>query len=304
MNLLRSTRTGLSPAPRATRRGPADPAIPFAVGRSLSCFRSWLVVLSALAAVQAAEPPVLPRAHAHNDYAHARPLHDALDRGFGSIEADVWLVDGRLLVAHDLKDARAERTLEALYLEPLRDRVRSNGGRVYRDGPPVFLLVDVKSEAAATYAALHEVLRGYAEMLTTYQGREVATRAITVVVSGNRAIEIMAAQPLRYAAVDGRSGDLTANPPAALVPWVSENWQKLFTWRWQGDMPAAEQAALHAYVERAHAQGRRVRFWNTPDRPDVWRRLLEAGVDLVGTDDLAGLAEHFRTDRTNRTGAR
>ena len=49
----------------------------------------------------AADPLPLGRAHAHNDYEHTRPLLDALDCGFGSIEADVHLVDGRLLVAHD-----------------------------------------------------------------------------------------------------------------------------------------------------------------------------------------------------------
>ena len=44
----------------------------------------------------AAEPTPLIRAHAHNDYEHTRPLFDALDHGFGSVEADVHLVDGRL----------------------------------------------------------------------------------------------------------------------------------------------------------------------------------------------------------------
>jgi hypothetical protein len=47
----------------------------------------------------AAAPVPLTRAHAHNDYLHARPLFDALDHGFCSVEADVWLVDGKLLVA-------------------------------------------------------------------------------------------------------------------------------------------------------------------------------------------------------------
>src|SRR5947207_10532669 len=93
----------------------------------------------------------LIRAHAHNDYEQKRPLFDALERGFCSIEADVWLVDGRLLVAHDRKNARPERTLEALYLDPLRERILQNGGRVYRDGPTVTLLIDVKSDATNTY---------------------------------------------------------------------------------------------------------------------------------------------------------
>ena len=96
--------------------------------------------------VAAAEPKLpkpLPQAHAHNDYEHARPLHDALGHGFCSVEADVWLVNGQLLVAHDLKDARPERTLQALYLDPLRARVARNNGKVFRGGPPCTLLVDV-----------------------------------------------------------------------------------------------------------------------------------------------------------------
>src|SRR5438132_815946 len=86
----------------------------------------------------------LRQAHAHNDYEHKRPLQDALDHGFCSVEADVFLVDGAMLVGHDQKDLRPERTLEKLYLTPLRERVRANSGRVYRNGPTVYLLIDVK----------------------------------------------------------------------------------------------------------------------------------------------------------------
>ena len=61
----------------------------------------------------------LRHAHAHNDYEHPRPLLDALDHGFTSVEADVFLVDGQLLVAHDPADLDPARTLESLYLDPL-----------------------------------------------------------------------------------------------------------------------------------------------------------------------------------------
>ncbi len=243
--------------------------------------------------VPAAEPVPLPHAHAHNDYEHARPLAEALERGFGSVEADVYLVEGALLVAHDRKDVKSERTLVSLYLEPLRERARRNAGRIHKSGLPLVLLVDVKSEAAATYAVLHAQLKEFAEILTTFRDGRVESRAVTVIVSGNRAQEEMAAQGLRYAFVDGRGIDLEKNPPATLVPWVSENWQKLSPWRWEGEMPAEARAALRTWIERAHAQGRQVRFWNTPDRPDAWRLLLDAGVDLIGTDDLAGLQRFF-----------
>jgi hypothetical protein len=249
--------------------------------------------LLTFAAVGAAEPTPLVQAHAHNDYEHARPLFDALDRGFCSVEADVYLVDGELLVSHDRKDVQPGRTLARLYLQPLQERVRGSG-RVYREGPPLVLLVDIKSEAAPTYAALHLELEKFASMLTTFRASGSTPGAVTVIISGNRPVAEMSAQSVRYAAIDGRREDLDRNPPATLVPLVSDNWKKHFTWDWQGEMPAKDRAALQQWVERAHAQGRRVRFWNTPDQPAAWEILLAAGVDVIGTDDLEGLARFLK----------
>jgi glycerophosphoryl diester phosphodiesterase len=251
----------------------------------------WLSLAAPLAA---AEPIALMRAHAHNDYEHTRPLFDALDQGFGNIEADIWLVDGHLLVAHDEKHLQSERTLEKLYLDPLRERVRQEHGRVYRNGPTIVLLIDVKSEAESTYAALHRVLEKYSGMLTTFRGDRAEPKAITVIVSGNRARETMLAQRLRYASYDGRAADLEGDASATFIPWISENWLKVFTWKWEGPMPHADRAALRTFVDRAHAQKRLVRFWNTPDRPDAWKLLLDAGVDIMSTDDLPGLARFLK----------
>jgi hypothetical protein len=257
----------------------------------LACF----LVLLTLGSLKGAEPIPLERAHAHNDYEHARPLLDALARGFGSVEADVYLIEGQLLVAHDRKDVKPERTLRSLYLEPLSERVRRHGGRVYPHGPAILLLVDVKSEAAATYAALHAELEKFAAMLTVFRGDEAAPGAVTVIVSGNRAPDEMRSQTMRYAALDGRKEDLDLNPSSTLVPLVSENWKKVFTWNWQGEIPAADRSTLEQWVRRAHAQNRKVRFWNTPDRADAWKILLDAGVDLLGTDDLDGLERFLRS---------
>lgn len=256
--------------------------------------RSCGLLFSLICLCHAAEPVPLPRAHAHNDYEHARPLHDALEQGFCSVEADIYLVDGQLLVAHDLKDTRPFHTLQALYLDPLRQRVQAHSGRVYPGGPVLTLLVDVKSEAVTTYAALERVLRGYPEILTSYRDGKVEPGAISVLISGNRARAEPAAQKLRYAAIDGRLEDLETSPPPALVPLISVNWASEFTWRWTGEMPAAVRLSLQRLTALVHAQGRQLRFWNTPDRAEVWRELQAAGVDLIGTDDLAGLAGFLR----------
>ena len=239
----------------------------------------------------------LERAHAHNDYEHERPLLDALSHGFTSVEADVYLVDGQLLVAHDPEDLDPSRTLQSLYLDPLRHIVHRNGGSVYRkwDGS-LQLLIDIKNTGAATYTELDRVLRRYRSILTTWKGDKVRERAVTVVISGDRPRELMESQRVRFAGYDGRLSDLGSGTPATFMPLVSDNWTRHFTWLGVGPMPEAERQKLHAIVEQAHAAGYRVRFWATPDldtaaREALWRELVAAGVDHINTDDLAGLQE-------------
>ena len=65
---------------------------------------------------------------------HKRPLFEALDNGFCSVEADIYLVNGELLVAHERFQTKPEKTLQLLYLEPLHERVKKNGGRLYAGG--------------------------------------------------------------------------------------------------------------------------------------------------------------------------
>ncbi len=261
--------------------------------------RSIALALAVLAADLRAADSVAPVAHAHNDYEHARPLHDALAHGFGSVEADIWLVDDALLVAHDRKGVRPERTLQALYLDPLRERVRALGGHVQPGRDGFTLLVDVKSAGGPTYAALHAVLAGYAELLTEFRDGAKTSRAVTVIISGNRDEAALRAQTVRFAALDGRKAHLDANVPADLVPWISENWRTLSTWNWVGPMPAEVRVALGDWVAKAHARGRRLRFWNAPDSPVVWAQLADAGVDIIGADDLGGL-QSFLAARAGR----
>jgi hypothetical protein len=258
---------------------------------------AWLALAATGAAPPAAPRVVpLPRAHAHNDYEHKRPLLDALDQGFCSVEADVFLSGKELLVGHTILDLRPGRTLEKLYLEPLRRRARANGGRVYPGGPAFFLLVDVKTQAKGTYAALDKELARYADVLSVTRDGKFTPGAVTVVVSGNCDRQAIAAQKARYAAIDGRPPDLDSTAPAHLVPWVSASWGSQFRWRGKGPMPAAERTKLREFVRKAHRHGRRVRFWATPESAAVWEELLATEVDLINTDRLAELRK-FLTGR-------
>ena len=255
-----------------------------------------LGLLLALQSVPQDEVTPLRGAHAHNDYRHDPPLFKALEQGFTSVEADIFLVGDRLCVAHAPNEIVHDKTLQSLYLQPLRERVARNGGRVYRNGPGCILLVDIKTAAEPTYRRLHEVLKEYRDILTTFGPDGRKDGAVLVIVSGNRSLEQMRSQEVRYAGYDGRLTDLDSEVPADVIAMISDQWGKHFTWRGEGPMPPEERKKLEEIVRKAHAKGRLVRFWETPDlrssaRDAVWRELLSAGVDLINTDDLEGLRE-------------
>jgi len=265
-------------------------------------------VLSSLigGGVFAGDAQVVPlsHAHAHNDYRHERPLLDALAHGFCSVEADIFLVDGDLFVAHDREEIRSDRTLRGLYLDPLRKRIKQNGGRVYPDGPVLILLIDFKTEAVSTYKTLHNMLAEYRDIFTSFDPDGRRDKAVLAIISGNRPFAFMQSQAVRYAAYDGRLTDLKSDAPANLIPLISDRWGRHFKWRGDGPMPTEERLKLEEIVQTAHKKGRRVRFWATPDgaspaREALWRELLAADVDLLNTDDLKGL-QKFLLNRRNK----
>jgi len=236
----------------------------------------------------------LLRAHAHNDYEHERPLLDALNYGFISIEADIHLVGDTLYIAHDPDDVVPGRTLERLYLKPLLDLSEAREGHIYPNGPPLLLLIDIKTEAQATYRALQPLLRRYRSMLTSYTESTTTPGAVSVVLSGNRPRTLLEAEPNRLAAFDGRLADLDADPPISphFMPLVSQNW--LAVARWYGGrhpLSDADRQQLRQLVARAHARGYQLRFWATGDNEAVWKVLYDAGVDLLNADDLGRLQQ-------------
>ena len=251
----------------------------------------WVGTVLVCGQEQATEP--LPQAHAHNDYRHPRPLFDAIARGFCSVEADVYLVDGKLLVGHNRFELRPDRTLQKLYLDPLRKLARQNNGQIYPNGPTMTLLVDIKANGEEVYAVLRTVLASYKDILCSVADGQYQQRAVQIVISGDRPIRAIASDDIRYAGIDGRIADLESQQPAHLMPLISDRWSSHFSWRGVGEIPADQREKLQSIVARAHAAGRRVRFWATPEEPNLWSELLSAGVDHINTDQLDALRQHL-----------
>ena len=258
---------------------------------------SALVVAAAFAAACATTPPIPPspaylaRAHAHNDYARRRPLFEALERGFGSIEVDVVVLDGEIYVAHERSGIRRSDTLARLYLEPLRDRARRHGGSVYAvSDASLQLLIDVKGPAEETYRALDEQLSAYDELFTRWTKDGLRRGPVTAVLSGNRPFEVLLADSVRYLALDGRIDEERTAFSVDAMPLVSIDWETI-----EALPPDTRLAAARRWIDLIHRENRRVRFWGTPDRGQVWRSLLELGADHIGADDVFSLEQVLRT---------
>ena len=251
-------------------------------------------------AAPSSRPVPLPRAHAHNDYLHKRPLLEALEQGFGSVEADVFLRGEELLVAHTAFEMRPERTLRHLYLNPLHEWIRDHNEHIHPDGSGLWLLIDIKSEPESTYRVIHQQLAEFADMVSSVRDGEFRQRPVTVVISCNRPVEFIRQQTFRLAGIDGRPEDLESSDPEHLIPWISTDWKSHFKWRGLGPFPAEEQDRLREFVSRCEHCGRKLRFWGAPDKPVVWKTLWESRVSLLGTDDLEGHAR-FQRERLGKS---
>ena len=242
-------------------------------------------------------PPALP-AYAHNDYANARPLSEALELGFRGIEADALLRGGELRVGHDAGDTRAGRSLEALYLRPLRVRVQQCG-RVNAGARPFLLNVELKERSRAGYDSLLALVARYRDLIQAPEAHASAPVEIVLVGwapplgSGGAEVQLPLGRQQRITAL---APTPTQGSGGAAIRLVSLDYGKTIGWSGRGPVPErARQWLAKLRAARDAAPDRLARVYNVPVEPSIYRLLLDAGVDLIGTKRLAASAEVLRS---------
>jgi glycerophosphoryl diester phosphodiesterase len=251
--------------------------------------KTILFVLTALQPLLiSAQVIPLTNGFAHNDYFNKRPLFDALDNGYTYIEADIFLKDGELIVAHINPFFKGGKTLENLYLKPLAKRIADNNGMVYKSyNTTVTLLIDIKTDAAQTYAVLKKLLNKYSTIFTRFKNGKVTGGPVTIVISGNKPCEAISSETDRLAFIDADLRDATSQPVAShIYTMASCKYTQLLKWKGEGAMPNMERQRLKWFIAEAHKTGKKVRLWASPENKNVWRELLACGVDLINTDEL------------------
>ena len=251
--------------------------------RILSISLTFLVTLAAYAQ----QLPIIY--HSHNDYNRTVPFWEAYSQHCASIEADVFLQDGEILVAHNRKDVTAERSLRKMYIEPIVKTFRENGGRMWKGSDDrLQLVVDLKTgESLPGVIALAEE---YPDVFTTENG-------VKIVITGDEpAPEDFGKWPA-WLWFDGdfKDGKLNYTPEQLKrIAMISTDFRKFArNWNGKGRMINSELEAVTKAIETAHEAGKPIRFWDAPEGTTAYFTLHKLGVDFFNTDYPAQCALFF-----------
>jgi len=256
--------------------------------------------------------------HSHNDYQQEHPLLDALSWKCGSVEADVWLKDGELYVAHIEEKIDKKKTLSSLYIEPLKqilmENIDNNGkSSIYKDYPDVSLqlLIEMKYPKAlkdgkeiekigiATIEAVETALEPLKNWLTNYTGSMgVSKGAVTIVLTGNSPGHYISAKSSRSYFHDAPLDGLTSAHKTDISPIASANW--LDTVKWEGYLNPSKSKIekICEMISAAHEKGITARFFGTPTilslEERIWKIILEQGGDWLNSNDLPKATKFYR----------
>ena len=235
-----------------------------------------------------------PLIHAHNDYQQPIPLTNALQYQAFSIEADLYLRNGQLVVAHDppngghgKKDIAAAPALDSLYLQPIILLFKKYHGRISKSKTysPV-LMIDVKESGEAVLAALIQLLAPH----PTIFNRSLNPMAVQIVISGDRGPQSKWTSYPPAILFDGRPYEVYDSATLQRVAFISDNYTNNVT-------VSDSTSRIQQLVTTIHGKGKLLRLWAIPDNASSWSRLQQLGVDIINTDKVRECSRFFSTQR-------
>lgn len=229
-------------------------------------------------------------AHAHNDYEHTLPFYTAYHAGFGSIEADVFPVNGVLAVAHSKKEIKAQRTLKSLYLDPLLKELLRNPKR------KVKLLIDIKENYKESLQLLMQELGPLKKYLVTSSDKN---KPVTILISGERPAPNEYKDYPAYIFFDDDLKLFHTPGQWKRIGLVSLSFERYSSWNGEGPIADKDINLLIHTIDSVHHAGKQIRFWAAPDNETSWILQMKLGVDLVGTDKIEKFSEFLRERNTN-----
>ena len=229
--------------------------------------------------------------HSHNDYHQNIPLLSSYYARMGSIEADVFLKNGQLYVAHDSTEISQDATLRKLYLEPLAKFYAKNGNAPYpAPGQKLQLVIDIKKDHQHVLPVLIKELKSF----DTIFDQTKNPKAITIAISGDVPLPASFNDYPAYIFFDGRPYIEYTAEQLKRVAMISDDIKNYTQWNGKGTPTKADALKLKSVIEKAHQQHKPFRFWGTQDSPNTWVELEKMGVDWINTDHPEQLRDFYQ----------
>lgn len=249
-----------------------------------------------------------------------------------SVEADIHLSDGDLLVGHSPSGLRKSVTLRNMYLEPLQRMLHECNANlpvqedVWRGifdsdtRKTLVLLVDYKSAKEQMFAELHSQLQPLRDLdyLTKWNGTHKAVRPLTIVVTGKAPFDSVLALPndrrdifwdAHLEALQSTIDDFSTDPPTYKYNQSNSHYAST-QFRYAVIYRSPDESLRHpstprekdlaaTQIEQAAARGLVSRYWDAPTHPpnlreSAWRYLLGAKIGLINMDDLGEVRDQAR----------
>jgi alkaline phosphatase len=226
--------------------------------------------------------------HSHNDYASKIPFYEAYANEVGIIEADVFLKNNQLFLAHTEAEIEATQTLASLYLKSLQDKIEKNNGLVFKNDKKLTLLIDLKTEGTTTLKAVVQELEKFPKLL--------ACKTLNFVISGNvpNASQWKDFPPFIF--FDGRPNIAYTDTQLQRIALISTDLKDYTDWNGKGILTQNDSEKINAIIKQVHDKNKKVRFWATPDNVNAWIALMKLGIDYIGTDEVSKL-NNFITNK-------
>jgi len=216
--------------------------------------------------------------HAHNDYKQAFPFWEAYKQGYGSIEADIFLHNNQLLVAHEETELDTAKTLDKLYLQPLLQCIRKEQHK-----RNLVLLIDLKTDAAPTLQALITLLQHYPEI--------IKNKNLQLTITGNQPAQSDFLKYPSYIWFDANPETDYPTEVQSRLAIMSANFKKYSKWNGKGVLTKEELLRFDSVIAKAAiTSSKKMRFWNAPDIPNAWYQLMKLKVGFINTDRIVEAA--------------
>lgn len=223
------------------------------------------------------------RIHAHNDYQKAEPLTNALRNKVFSIEADIYLYNNKLVVAHDKKELPAAPPLDSLYLQPIINLFKQHEGTIGNDSSySPTLMIDIKENGEAVIAELIKLLSAHRSVFD----RSINTKAVQIVISGDRSASSKWSTYPSYILFDGRPYEAYDDIILKRIVFISDSYSKYINLK-------DSTSGLEQLVKKIHGMDKLLRLWAGPDDPSSWLRLQQLGIDIINTDKVEECRNYF-----------